>query len=62
MKLTSRREFHGEPFYKWLVQQYEEARRYLKNCGRPKDDFDRYMIEFHRDSAAIFGRMMGGSK
>lgn len=57
--LLTKREFYGESFYKWLVQQYEESRRYLKHCGRPKDDFDRYMIEFHRDTAHIYSRMLG---
>lgn len=42
------REFVGEEHWKFLQQTYDESRAFLKKCGKPKDDGDRYLIDFHR--------------
>lgn len=39
-----KREFYGEDHYAWLQQTFDAARVYLKNCGKPKDEYDRWLI------------------
>ena len=43
-------------------QEYDTARNYLKNCGRPKDDIDRWMTNFHKDTVSIFGKLLTENK
>jgi len=56
--MLSKKEFHGELFYAWAAQQYEAARVYLKNCGRPKDEYDRWLIEQAKFDAVLFKRFI----
>lgn len=55
----TKRDFLGEEFYKYCVQQYESSRHYLKNCGKPVDEVDRFMINYHKETALIFGKIAG---
>ena len=54
----SKREFLGDEFYAQVQQWYDESRQYLKNCGRPKDEVDRYMIAHHKLGSKVYGRML----
>lgn len=54
----SKREFYGEDFYKFLLREYETARVFLKNCGRPKDEHDRFLIDEAKFSSAYYKRMI----
>lgn len=52
--MLSLREFVGEEYFIWANQQYAEARNYLKNCGKPKDDYEKWLILFHKQTVDIF--------
>lgn len=54
----SKREFYGAEFYAYIQQQYDMARHYLKNCGKPNDDYDLWRIKQAKETAAIFGAML----
>lgn len=56
--ILSKRDLYGDEFYVWCLHQYEEARVYLKNCGRPKDDFDRFKIDEMKWQSAYFKRLI----
>jgi hypothetical protein len=56
--MLTKREFLGPKFYAFCQQQYDEARRSLKNFGKPKDEMDRAMIQFHRTTVQVFGRLL----
>lgn len=36
--------------------------KYLKLCGKPKDIEDRFLIKMHKETCAIFGRLLDGTK
>lgn len=40
----NKKDFYGDEFYAYCCQQYELARVHLKNCGKPKDDYDKFLI------------------
>jgi len=48
------REFVGEEHYIFCKQEYDSARVYLKNCGKPLDLYDRILIKFHKDTVRLF--------
>ena len=48
-KNLSNREFYGVEFYVRRQQEYDEARRFLKTCGRPKDDVGIFWIQFYKE-------------
>ena len=54
----SKREFFGETYYLWALQQYEAARVFLKNCGRPQSDHDRFLISEAKWSASFFKQLL----
>lgn len=56
--MLSKREFFGKEFYAFCQQEFDTARNYLKNCGKPKDDTDRWFIQFHKDTVQIFGKLL----
>ena len=56
--MLTTRDFHGQEFYVYCQQQFDEARRFLKNCGRPKDEADRSMIDHHKVTAKVFGGLL----
>ena len=43
--MLTKKEFYGDEHYAWCCQQYEKARVYLKNCGKPKNEFEKWLIE-----------------
>lgn len=49
------KEFNGQEHHAFCQREYDEARRFLKTCGKPKDDVDRWLIEQAKISAKIFG-------
>lgn len=57
-KIISNREFYGDEFYVRRQQDYEEARRFLKNCGRPKDDVDIFWIQFYKEQERFSARFL----
>lgn len=57
-KILSNREFYGEEFYVRRQQEYEEARRFLKNCGRPKDDVDIFWIQSYKEQERSSARFL----
>lgn len=54
----SKREFYGEDFYKFLLREFENARVFLKNCGKPQNDYDRFLAEQAKYSSAYYKRMI----
>jgi len=42
--MLSKREFFGKHFYAFLQQTHDEAAYFLKNCGKPLDEIDRWFI------------------
>ena len=54
----SRRDFHGKEFYAFCQQEYDKARAHLKNCGKPNDDYDRFLISEAKFSATFFKQFL----
>lgn len=54
----TKREFYGTEFYAFLQQQFDEARHYLKNCGKPKDDIDKWFIQFNKETIKFCASLM----
>ena len=52
--MLSKREFYEDSFYVWALQQYEEARVFLKRCGRPMNEYDKYLISEARWTCTCF--------
>jgi hypothetical protein len=52
--MISFREFVGEEFYIWGRQEYDKARNYLKNCGRPETEYDVFLIMFNKETVNLF--------
>lgn len=52
--MLSKREFYGDEHFIWCQKQFEEARVFLKNCGRPKDEHDRFLIEEAKYNSKYF--------
>jgi len=50
------RELHGDAYVSWCRQQYDEGRHYLKNCGKPKDWYDIFLIKSNKATCDIFRR------
>ncbi len=56
--LLTDRVFLGDEFFKFCQKEYEEARRFLKNCGRPKDDVDIFWIQFYKEQERWAARFL----
>lgn len=56
--MMTKREFHGEDFYVWAVKQYEAARVFLKSCGSPMNDYDKFLIVEAKWDSAFFKRII----
>lgn len=54
----NKREFLGEEFYIWCLKEYETARYFLKNCGRPKDAVDEWFIQEAKFSSMFYKRLI----
>ncbi len=54
----SKREFYGTEFYAFCQQEYDKARAHLKNCGKPKGDYDRFLISEAKFSATLFKQFL----
>lgn len=54
------REFMGDEYFKFIKTQFDESRHYLKKCGRPLDDADRWLIDLHKDTSKRYSKMMTG--
>ena len=54
----TKRDFHGEEFYAWCQQQYDIARTYLKSCGKPKTEEDKWYIEKYKWDSQHFKRFL----
>lgn len=48
------REFVQDQHYIFCKQEYDNSRRYLKTCGKPKDWYDRWLIDFHKETCSLF--------
>ena len=56
--MLTTRDFHGQEFFVYCQQQFDEARRFLKTCGKPKDEVDRFMIDHNKVTAKVFCGML----
>ena len=54
------REIIGEEHFKFIKTQYDEARNYLKNCGKPKDEYDRFMIDHYKEISKRYSIQLTG--
>ena len=52
--MLTTRDFHGQEFFVYCQQQFDEARRHLKNCGKPNNETDRFMIDHNKVTAKVF--------
>ena len=55
----TKREFLGGDFCAFVQQEYDTARRYLKNCGKPVDQYDLALIQIHKETSTIFKPYLG---
>jgi hypothetical protein len=55
MTLTVR-EFVGEDYYKSQVKTYEENKRFLNTCGKPKDKYDEALIDIAKHLCKVTRR------
>ena len=53
--MLSTRDFNGIEYHAFCQQQYDAARKFLKTCGKPSDDVDRFLIEQARLDVSVFG-------
>lgn len=53
------RDFLGKDFCAFAQQEYDKARHYLKNCGKPNDRYDLALIQIHKETATIFKSFLG---
>ena len=58
MHILFKKDFYEKPFYSFCQQEYDRSRNYLKNCGKPNTDLDKWFIEFHKDTVRIFGKFL----
>lgn len=58
MTTLKHREFYGEDFYRFILKSYEESRVFLKSCGKPKDDYDRFLIAEAKWTSSYFKAMI----
>lgn len=58
MQTLKHREFYGEDFYRFILKSYEESRVFLKTCGRPKDDYDKFLIAEAKWTSSYFKQMI----
>lgn len=56
--MLTKREFYEPEFYAYCAQQYEIARVYLKNCGKPKDAYDIFLAKEAKETSSLFKRMI----
>ena len=54
--MISFREHVGDEYYIWGRKEFDNSRHYLKNCGKPKDWYDIFLIKFHRETCNLFKR------
>ena len=54
----NKRDFYGAEFYAFCQHEYDKARVHLKNCGKPNDDYDRFLISEAKFSATYFKRFL----
>jgi hypothetical protein len=54
----TKREYLGKEFYAWCQNEYDTARRALKNYGKVTSDVDRFLIKELRTTAEVFGRLI----
>jgi hypothetical protein len=47
------REFGGDEYVNSCRKVYDESRYYLKNCGKPNDWYDKWLIQFHKFNCEI---------
>jgi hypothetical protein len=60
--MISTRDFYGQEFYAFCQRQYDEARNFLKNCGKPNDEIDRFLIDTNKFTACTFGRLLDNTQ
>ena len=46
--------FHEEVYFNHCVKCYQQARFFLKRCGKPKDAYDRLMVALARQQEAFY--------
>ena len=56
--VIKKREFLGEEFYAFCQQEYDKARVHLKNCGKPKDDYDIFLIKEAKFSSQFYRQFL----
>jgi hypothetical protein len=56
--MLTRRDFYGESHYIWILKQYETARTFLKSCGRPDTEYDKYLISEAKWTSAFYKKML----
>ena len=60
--MLSTQEFNGREYHTFCQQQYDTARRFLKNCGKPQDEVEQFLVDKHRKDAQIFGAALDRTK
>ena len=52
--MLTNKEYYGAEFHAFRQQEHDKARVFLKNCGKPKDDIDMFLINMNRETVHIF--------
>lgn len=56
--MLSAKEIYSPEFFSFVTQEYEHARHFLKNCGKPKNELDRFWIDFYRGTVRICKKIL----
>ena len=52
--MTKLQNFFDKEFLAFCQQEFDKSRRYLKTCGKPKNEIDLWFIGFHKETCKIF--------
>lgn len=56
--MLTKREFYGNDFYAFCKSEFDKARHFLKYCGKPADETDRFLIDDAKFTAKLFGNLL----
>lgn len=58
----TKREFLSEEFYKFCQQEFDEARQYLKTCGKPDTEEKKWYVEYYKWNSSFFNKFLDNNR
>ena len=52
--MLKKKDFFDPSFLSFCQQEYDKARYYLKNCGKPTTEEHRWLISFNKHTEILF--------